>query len=90
MPQIIEKITSRKNPLIIKMSKLGERKRRDEVGLFRIDGKKLFAEAKNNGVRIEYVFAMREIIDSIAKTYSIRTPLFLASDRICLCDAGNN
>lgn len=65
MPQIIEKITSRKNPLIIKMSKLGERKQRDEVGLFRIDGKKLFAEAKSNGVRIEYVFATREIIDSM-------------------------
>ena len=65
MPQIIEKITSRKNPLIIKMSKLGERKRRDEVGLFRIDGKKLFAEAKNSGVKIEYVFAAREIIDGM-------------------------
>ena len=65
MPQITEKITSRKNALITQMSKLGERKQRDEVGLFRIDGKKLFAEAKNNGVRIEYVFATREIIDSM-------------------------
>lgn len=66
MPQITEKITSRKNALITQMSKLGERKQRDEVGLFRIDGKKLFAEAKNNGVRIEYVFATREIIDSMS------------------------
>lgn len=84
MPQIIEKITSRKNPLIIKMSKLGERKRRDEVGLFRIDGKKLFAEAKSNGVKIEYVFAAREIIDGMGgaldgcgQVYEVTTDVLL-------------
>lgn len=51
-----ETITSRKNPLITRMSKLSDKKYRDAEGLFRIDGVKLFREAAESGIRFAYVF----------------------------------
>ncbi len=49
-------ITSRSNPLIVRMAKLSDKKYRDVEGLFRIDGVKLFSEAVMSGLDIEYVF----------------------------------
>ena len=50
------KITSRQNPLVVRLSKLSDKKHRDEEGLFRLDGVKLISEALMNGVLPEYVF----------------------------------
>ena len=54
--QSSEIITSRQNPLIMRTSKLSDKKYRDAEGLFRIDGVKLFREAVASGIEIEYVF----------------------------------
>ena len=45
MQQNYELITSRQNPLVQKTVSLADRKNREREGLFRFDGKKLFAEA---------------------------------------------
>lgn len=55
-------VTSRKNPLIVRMAKLSDKNARDAEGLFRLDGIKLFAEAVKNGVKINYAFATREVL----------------------------
>ncbi len=64
---MIESITSRKNPLISRLSKLSSKKERDEQQLFRLDGIKLFSEAVKSNIKIEYIFAtakMLELIDT--------------------------
>ena len=58
------KITSRQNPLIVRLSKLSDRKRRDEEGLFRLDGVKLTAEALMNGITPDYVFVTEDMLAS--------------------------
>jgi len=50
-----EIITSRQNPLIVKLSGLLDRKRRDKAGIFLLEGRKLFLEAIASGVNLEYV-----------------------------------
>lgn len=45
MKQVTEMITSRQNPLLMRVTSLSERKYRAREGLFRFDGKKLFLEA---------------------------------------------
>lgn len=57
MPSYInEPITGRKNPLIVRFSKLSDKKYRAEEGLFRIDGIKLYSEAVKSGIEVEYTF----------------------------------
>ena len=46
-------ITSRANPLLIKVGKLEDKKHRDADGIFRVDGIKLFCEAVKCGAEIE-------------------------------------
>lgn len=71
MPNYInEPITGRKNPLIVRFSKLSDKKYRDAEGLFRIDGIKLYCEAVRSGVEIEYTFvamSRREKIEAELK-----------------------
>jgi len=50
-------ITSRKNELIVKISKLKEKKHRDTTGLFLLCGKKLLSEAIASKIKIKYIFA---------------------------------
>ena len=64
---VYETITSRKNPLVTRMAKLGERKFRDLEGLFRLDGVKLFSEAVRSGVGIEYVFATKAKLNELSE-----------------------
>ena len=59
------KITSRQNPLIVRLSKLSDKKHRDEEGLFRIDGVKLYDEAVRSHIDIRYVF-IKAGMDGIA------------------------
>lgn len=72
---MIEKITSRQNPLIVRLSKLSDRKARDSEGLFRLDGVKLFDEAKKSGISLKYVFATGEMLgkadDTDAKIFEV-------------------
>lgn len=49
-------ITSRANPLLVKVGKLEDKKHRDADRIFRFDGIKLFCEAVKSGAEIEYVF----------------------------------
>lgn len=72
---MIEKITSRQNPLIVRLSKLSDRKARDSEGIFRLDGVKLFDEAKRSGISLKYVFATGEMLgkagDTDAKIFEV-------------------
>ncbi len=71
MPSYVnEPITGRKNPLIVRFSKLSDKKYRDEEGLFRIDGIKLYSEAVKSGIELEYTFiamSRREKIEAELK-----------------------
>ena len=58
------KITSRQNPLIVRLSKLSDRKYRDTERMFRLDGVKLTDEALMNGILPEYVFVTEDILGS--------------------------
>ena len=49
-------ITGRKNELVVRLSKLSDKKNRDAEGLFRIDGVKLFSEAVHSGLETKYIF----------------------------------
>ncbi len=48
-------ISSKNNPLIVRLAKLKDKKHRRAEGLFRFDGIKLFLEAASAGAPIEYV-----------------------------------
>ena len=50
-------ITSRKNDLIVRISKLKDKKYRQKTGLFLLCGKKLLNEAALSGIKIKYIFA---------------------------------
>ena len=58
-------ITSRANPLLIKVGKLEDKKHRDADGIFRFDGIKLFCEAVKCGAEIEYVFVRESAKDRV-------------------------
>lgn len=64
---MIESITSRKNPLISKLSKLSDKKEREEQKLFRLDGIKLFNEACKSNIEIKYLFANKKMLNSVPK-----------------------
>ena len=52
----IKTISSRQNPLVVAIGKLNDKKHRDREGRFRFDGFKLFSEALQAGLPMEYVF----------------------------------
>ena len=60
-------ITSRKNPLITRMSKLSDKKYRDADGIFRIDGIKLYSEAVKSGLRMKYTFIAQSRRDKLTQ-----------------------
>lgn len=62
-----ELITSKNNPLVVRVGKLSEKKYRDEERLFRADGVKLFCEALRFGAPIEYVFIREDALDTARK-----------------------
>ena len=55
-----ERISSKNNPLIVRLSKLKEKKYRELEGLFVLDGEKLFLEALRFGAEIEYIVLSEE------------------------------
>ena len=54
--ETVKTISSRQNPLVVAIGKLNDKKHRDREGRFRFDGFKLFAEALQAGLPVEYVF----------------------------------
>lgn len=50
-----EILSSKNNPLIVRLTKLKEKKYREREGLFMLDGEKLFFEALEFGAEIEYI-----------------------------------
>ena len=72
MPQNIvfspEIITSRANPLLVKVGKLEDKKHRDADKIFRFDGIKLFCEAIKCGAEIEYVFVRESAKDRVVSS----------------------
>lgn len=69
-------ISSKSNSLIVRISKLKDKKYRRSEGLFRFDGIKLFHEAVGSGAPIEYVF----VCDSSREKYCREVEL------VCSCD----
>ena len=68
---MIEKITSRQNPLIVRLSKLSDKKARDNEGLFRLGGVKLLDEAKKSRITLRYIFALPEMTGRIGDTDAV-------------------
>lgn len=78
MKRLPEVITSRSNPLVVKMAKLENKKQREEEGLFRLDGVKLLCEALAFSAEIEYVFmresSSAELLDHIEEHFGGKVP----------------
>ncbi len=58
-------ISARTNPLVVKLSKLDEKKHREEEKLFRLDGIKLLLEAIDFGAEIEFILVRDDSYDRI-------------------------
>ena len=56
----MEYISSRNNPLIVRIAKLGDKKYRDAEQIFPIEGVKLYEEMKSSGIIPTYVFATEQ------------------------------
>lgn len=71
-----EIITSAQNKYVSQTRMLDEKKRRDEVSLFRFDGVKLLCESVQRGVEIEYVLLCEDKLEAVfekaEKTYGIK------------------
>ncbi len=75
-------ITSRKNPLVVSMAALSEKKNRDETGLFKLDGVKLYNEARQNGVELAYVFATAKMLADETLDFTDCGELYEVSDEV--------
>ncbi len=63
----LQYISSKNNPLAVRLSKLRDKKYRREEGLFRFDGMKLFSEAVKRELDLEYVIINEERQEEIFK-----------------------
>lgn len=64
-------ITSRQNPTVKRICALDEKKKRYAEGLFRFDGIKLFAEALDCGLEIEYAVLCADAGDAVRKRVAL-------------------
>lgn len=60
-------VTSRQNPLVMRMAKLSDKKYRDAEGLFRVDGVKLYSEAVKSGIDVKYTFIAESKRDKLTR-----------------------
>ncbi len=65
MAELIYDITSRTNPLVVKTASLASAKSRRELGLYMFEGVKLFCEALDSGISLEYVFVKKSSLDNL-------------------------
>lgn len=78
-----QSITSKSNPLLVRMAKLKDKKYRKQESLFKFDGIKLFLEAAKFGAPIEYVFVAESAADRFAFAVdetSIKAKRYIVSD----------
>ena len=73
-------ITSRSNPLIMRIAKLADKKHRDADRLFTFEGYKLLEEAIKNDIEIEYIFHTENCDFSDNKLLNCRK--FIVSDSV--------
>lgn len=78
----MERITSRKNPLIVEIAKLKDKKHRTKSGLFFFEGRKLFLEALATGIVPVYLFvredtALPEVaLPSTTRVYEVTAEVY--------------
>ena len=77
----MEYISSRTNPLIVRMAKLADKKYRDEEKLFPAEGIKLFEEMIHCKITPEYVFATEKNAHLLA-ALSSNTKCYIVSDSV--------
>ncbi len=65
---IADVISSRSNPLIVRIGKLEDKKHRENERLFRFDGVKLLIEALEFGVDIEYIIVREDAYEFVMDT----------------------
>lgn len=73
MQKPTEIITSRQNPLLTLAAKLSERKHREAQGLFRFDGKKLFAEALEARLPLTAVLLRESAVPTVLSAVADRS-----------------
>lgn len=84
----VETITSKTNSTIVKISKLSNKKYRNEDKLFVCDGKKLLIEAINFGAQIKYIVIKNdinlenELIEKIKKCQENGTTILCVSSQV--------
>ncbi len=78
---LLTTITSRNNRLIIDISKLRDKKYRDEKKLFYFEGKKLLEEAISKNAELKYVF-LTEKNAHLIETLPSSSEKFLVSDEV--------
>lgn len=72
--QNITILTSRQNPIISSLAKLGDKKYRDKEGLFLLDGIKLTLEAAASPLKVEYVLIREDVRDVYFDTLADALP----------------
>ena len=77
----MEYISSRTNPLIVRMAKLSDKKYRDEEKLFVAEGIKLFEELLACGITPAYAFATEKNAHLLDKL-SEKTSRYLVSESV--------
>ncbi|MEE0968933.1 MAG: RNA methyltransferase [Clostridia bacterium] len=65
MKRSTELISSKNNPLVIRLAKLEEKKYREEEHLFRLDGIKLMLEALAFGAEVEYILVREDSVGRV-------------------------
>ena len=60
-----DKISSRKNPIVMRASSLSDKKNREELGLFMAEGVKLFCEAADAGLPIDSVLVEEDKFEAL-------------------------
>lgn len=78
-------ISSKSNPLAVRISKLKEKKYRKSEGLFRFDGIKLFLECIQNGAPVAYVFLAESASEKYRDTVEnsgIAASFYILSDEV--------
>ena len=78
-------ISSKSNSLLVRISKLKDKKYRKAEGLFRLDGIKLFCEAAEAGAPIECVFVALSVSEKYCRRveeYSLNAKCYTVADEV--------
>lgn len=73
-------ISSKNNPLVVRLAKLKDKKYRKAESLFRFDGIKLFEEAVSSGAPIKYVL----LSESAHEKYKTKVEAHVSDAKLCI------